>query len=188
MTYKEAKPHLKQGMRIKALTSECHLTKERIYTYDGINTFKQNGKHSCTFVDFNWQRFELEILTNSDGTPWVHPDQQMNCGCAFCYDDSFIFNEQATINNIISTYREQYINEPKAQKKGIIMNAIDKLKNLALSKEDRILRDEGLEDSNGKITEEAKQLMAEEMRDERWATRRLEIAKDLLKIKSEEKK
>lgn len=85
-----------------------------------------------------------------------------------------------------SAFTTLYFNEPQAQK-SIFMNIVDKIKNFKLSAEDRILRENGLEDDNGKITEEAKIMMHEELRDERWATRRLEIAADLLKIKAEEK-
>lgn len=55
------------------------------------------------------------------------------------------------------------------------------LKNALLSKTDRILREHGLEDENGKITNEAGKLMVTELAEARWLERREDIAKVLLK-------
>ena len=54
------------------------------------------------------------------------------------------------------------------------------LKNILLSATDKTLRAHGLEDDHGEMTTEAKTLMCEEVQEERWATRRLEIATQLL--------
>lgn len=99
---------------------------------------------------------------------------------------TFDLSKITWVGSIGSTEIET-INEPKAQK-GIFMNVIDKIKNFKLTKEDRILRENGLEDEDGKMTGLAGEMMSDEMIKERWATRRLEVAKDLLEIKNEELK
>jgi hypothetical protein len=91
-----------------------------------------------------------------------------------------------------AVYFDEVINngsvKPKAEsdRKGKPMNVIKKLKDLTLSKETRILRENGLEDECG-MTSDSRQMMMDELVEERWATRREAIAADLLKIKEEEK-
>ena len=67
------------------------------------------------------------------------------------------------------------------------MDIIKKIKDLTLSKEDRSLRENGFEDENGKPTGLALNMMNDELLAEKWSTRRTDIAKDLIKIKAEEK-
>lgn len=72
----------------------------------------------------------------------------------------------------------QFITKPK---QSFMSNIATTLKNALLSKTDRILREHGLEDENGKITNEAARLMLTELAEARWLERREDIAKVLLK-------
>jgi len=73
----------------------------------------------------------------------------------------------------------KYNNPPK---KSLMQNIKDVLKNALLSDTDRILRENNLEDEHGDMTTQAMDLMEEELYKERWATRRTEVAEQLLKI------
>jgi hypothetical protein len=77
MTYEEAKPFLKEGMTV------------RLWFYDGESYVKaiskiENDKlwgFSDKWLNENGYFHakpdaKIEILTNPDGTPWVHPDKQ----------------------------------------------------------------------------------------------------------------
>src|SRR3990167_11288343 len=68
--------------------------------------------------------------------------------------------------------------QPKT-KKYLMSNIIQKVKDLALSKVDRVLRANELESEYG-MTENARSLMLDEVAKERWVTRREEIAKALI--------
>ena len=59
--------------------------------------------------------------------------------------------------------------------------AIHTLKSLALSKTDRVLRENGLEDENGKMTSSAYNYMLEQLTEERWKEQREKIATTLSK-------
>lgn len=73
-------------------------------------------------------------------------------------------------------------------KKGFMSNIVQKIKDLALSDTDRILRKHNLEDNCSNPTEDAIGMMHDEIIKERWATRREAIAQDLAKIDAAEKK
>lgn len=73
------------------------------------------------------------------------------------------------------------------QKDKKTMNVADKIKNFLLSKEDRILRENNLEDDNGNPTTYAIDMMDDELSIERWGNRREEIAKNLLDIEKSKK-
>lgn len=182
MKYLEAKPFLKKGMTVIRTKGECCADEVngKPLQIDGFgDCVKPNGKH-CSFLE----DYELEILTNPDGSKWVHPLKAVEDYPMWMSSQSY-----SVLNDDINRYVQQLyktINEPKAQK-GIIMNVVDKIKNFKLTKEDRILRENGLEDEDGKMTESSIDMMDDEMIAERWATRRLQIAKDLLDIKAEEK-
>lgn len=189
---------------------------------------------------------ELEILTNPDGTRWVHPDQaqpKFKVGDKVritgrphkgkigilkphpCGDPSWfqidgygyqphelekiedetkassirpfefsapLFHEMFTDESVdYFRWFDTFIkptNEPQAQKPTNTMSIIKKLKDLTLSKEDRILREQGFEDENGRLSSVTSEMMHEEIIEERWSTRRIEVAKDLLTLKAEDKK
>ncbi len=78
------------------------------------------------------------------------------------------------------------LTEPEAQKEKT-MSLIKKLKDLTLDADSRILRKNGFEDDNGKMTEAAEDMMDDEIMNERWKARRAEIAADLRKLEEEEK-
>ena len=61
------------------------------------------------------------------------------------------------------------------------------LKNLILSAQEKVLRKNNLEDEHGEMTQESRDLMSEEMQEERWATRRDTIAKQLIEKEESEK-
>lgn len=73
-------------------------------------------------------------------------------------------------------------------KKSFLMNIVDKIKFAALKPTDKILRTEGLEDENGKMTSQAEEMMATELQEERWAARREAVAADIKAVRDEEKK
>jgi hypothetical protein len=80
MTYEEARPYLQVGSKIKMLNSDdgCHRDYPEIATVKSINesgvivNYHDGESHTETNLD-SW---ELEILKNPDGSPWVHPDKQ----------------------------------------------------------------------------------------------------------------
>lgn len=78
--------------------------------------------------------------------------------------------------------------ETTIKKKSFMSNIMQKLKDLTLSETDRLLREEGFEDENGKMTPQAEDLMDEELLNERWQKRREEVAANIKKIKEQEKK
>ena len=182
MKYLDAKPYLKEGMKIKIIKSRCcpeitgdTLIVEEVYE-SCVDT--NDGVHSPG--EYYPEDEEIEILTNPDGSKWCIHNSTGYGECMGCAQDL------AKVFNVPRSATESLTNEPKAQK-GLIMNVVGKIKNFKLTKEDRILRENGLEDEDGKITECAENMMDEEIMKERWATRRLEVAKDLLDIKNEDK-
>lgn len=66
-------------------------------------------------------------------------------------------------------------------RKSFMTKAIHTLKSLALSKTDRVLRENGLEDENGKMTSSAYNYMLEQLTEERWKEQREKIATTLSK-------
>jgi hypothetical protein len=68
--------------------------------------------------------------------------------------------------------------------KGIMSSIVKKLKDLALSEEDALLREYGFEDENGKMTQQAKDMMLEEMLQNKWNKRKEDVAAGLKKIKA----
>jgi len=177
------------------------------FCFEGIDT-----KGSFKTGIFNQADEELEILTEADGvTPWKYSrgidlgfNKCMSCYKGLCQcpqrqpDGSWkkeaiekAPEEGAEFNP--SMWRIGYYStgdgtSPTPKKKGFMSNIVEKIKNLKLSATDRVLRKHGLEDENGKATEEAARMMKEELLDERWASRREAIAADLTKIDEEEKK
>ncbi len=65
---------------------------------------------------------------------------------------------------------------------------VKKIKDLALSETDRSLREHGFEDESGQMTEQAENMMDEEILQERWKARREEVAQSIKTVKAEEKK
>jgi len=121
-----------------------------------------------------------------DDNYWASEVEKINKPKSFRYIPNY-FPELATYN---WNYQKIKIstNESLTQKaKKTMNNLVSKLKDLTLTKEERILREQGLEDEHGEMTGQAISMMHEEMEKERWASRRKEIAKDLLKLKEEEK-
>lgn len=75
----------------------------------------------------------------------------------------------------------------RPEKKTFMSQMIQKIKDLALSETDRILRKHGFEDENGKITKTTEELMLDELVTERWKTRREEVATSIKKVEENEK-
>lgn len=261
MKYEEAKPFLKEGMTVNITLAEDNGGSCLGIMKIGDTERFMNNSRGVEFPTNNghWIRpgDELEILTNPDGTPWVHPDKSIpydkakemkeysaqqfkvgdrvldkrkgkegilsdNSDC-LAYGDKHDFEIHYSIggnkdcidlvnlekiddepkgvtissDNINKTMLGMIdkmslrsmpiyqINEPQAQNTKE-MNIVKQLKDLVLNKESRILREKGFEDENGNPTELALNMMADELEEERFAARRLEIAKDLLKIKAED--
>lgn len=67
------------------------------------------------------------------------------------------------------------------------MNIIKQIKDLKLTKEARILREQGFEDENGKLTKLGADMMLDELLEEKWAERKMDVAKNLLEIKALDK-
>ena len=95
--------------------------------------------------------------------------------------DEIIFDEAHAID---WTLIEKPTNQPKTS---FMQSVAQTLKNLALSKVDRTLREHGLEDENGNMTHVAMDLMDDELQSERWKTRREEISEALAKADKEAK-
>ncbi len=120
--------------------------------------------------------FDQEVvLSKIDGEPrvWVtevNPDgtlgESHNCGCSF-WGDAVLITKN---------------------KKGIMENIVKRLKDLVLSKTDRLLRESEFEDENGKMTSMARDMMVDELVDAQWKARREDIATNLSSIKDEDKK
>lgn len=258
MRYEEAKQYLKEGMTI------CYVK------VGPCCAFENGDVGKIIFVDNRWkienefhllqtksegyfQEDEIEILTNPDGTPWVHPDKQKfkvgdrvmivkdgpenhsGKGVGYEFEIREISNnycrEKVGVSRGVRTSLLEKIEEPKTarevmmmstpsgiptffeefrklserkfekyylgvdfgyeskpKRKSFMSNIVEKIKNLKLSETDRILRKHGLEDENGRMTSEAMDLMDEELQQDRWKTRREEIAKDILAVESEDKK
>lgn len=199
MKYQDIKHLLKKGMTVNVITAKCgndsiHLGKQTLRV--GKQTLRDyhggTGEWSTDKAHFIDEDDELEIISNPDGSKWCNHNPSAYGECIGCAQDSINPYFSKPFNWIGSqAYSvpngaiESLTNEPKAQK-GFIMNVVDKIKNFKLTKEDRILRENGLEDEDGKMTGLAGEMMSDECVSERWATRRLEVAKDLLEIKNEE--
>ena len=67
------------------------------------------------------------------------------------------------------------------------MNIIKQIKDLKLTKAARILREQGFEDENGKLTKLGADMMLDELLEEKWAERKMDVAKNLLEIKALDK-
>lgn len=133
---------------------------EETLTWNGeiINIPRHRISYAATFID------TIGYPTNGI----VYADQ----------NDSLVGSVETPIN---------LINEPTmVQKvKNTMSSLVKKLKDLKLSAEDRILREEGLEDENGNLTYATLEMMQTELIEERWEARKSQIAKDLLKLKEE---
>jgi len=77
-------------------------------------------------------------------------------------------------------YADDSIQQPT---KSFMSTVITTLKNLTLSKEDKILRENGFENECGKPTEDTRKAMLEELADAQWATKRAQVANQLLEEK-----
>lgn len=96
--------------------------------------------------------------------------------------------DQIMDNTLLNNYPIWGIktNESLTQKVTKTMNSIvKKIKDLKLTESDRLLRKHGFEDENGNMTSEAMDLINEELQQERWDKRRLEIAADLKLVDQE---
>ncbi len=71
---------------------------------------------------------------------------------------------------------------------GTSSSIIRKIKDLVLTADDRILRKHGFEDSCGDTNGSARELMVSELVEERWKTRRADVAENLRTVEAEEKK
>lgn len=102
------------------------------------------------------------------------------------YSEKYMEKVEEETNQLI-TFNGEGVTTP-TPKKGFMSTIVQKIKDLALSETDRILRKYGLEDESRKKTETASEMMKNEMEDERWATRREDIASKLKQIDEQEKK
>lgn len=164
-------------MKIKILGNECCPEyKGKITTIVKVEKYFISTE-LCHVAGGEFTDEEVEILTNPDGTPWVEPNYKVVGSLTDMLPS--VWGLPDTLEGLRAL--NQQIKKP------IMTTIIEKLKNLTLSAEDRVLRKHGFEDENGKITGQAQRMMAAESADERWAKRRLEVAADLLKLDSEEK-
>lgn len=77
MTYEEAKPFLKEGIKVRVVKCNCgwdrcvgkHLIEATLGRCFGSPT---GWKYNDNDTEL-WATDELEILTNSDGSPWIGP-------------------------------------------------------------------------------------------------------------------
>lgn len=84
-------------------------------------------------------------------------------------------------------YRDETVEKLIKPKKTIMQNLVSKIKNLKLSPNDRVLRKHGLENECGEPTSTAQQMMLDELATQAWATRRDELAANLIELDKEEK-
>ena len=110
-------------------------------------------------------------------------------GSLIHWDSLQIYHDAKYLNSAINKpFYNLLDNESMTQKVSKTMSSIiKKIKDIKLSQEDRLLRKHGFEDEDGKMTSEAMDLMDEEIQQERWEKRRLEIAADLKLVEAQEK-
>lgn len=78
-----------------------------------------------------------------------------------------------------------YYKSLRTKTMGKILDVVEKIKNFKLSKVDKVLRANGLEDEHGKPTQLAKDMMMDELALDRWILRAEEVAKELIAIEEE---
>jgi len=96
-----------------------------------------------------------------------------------CYENGHIIYLS---NNALNYYSTDPGLTPEPKKGNFMTNIVKRIKDLALSETDRLLRQDGFEDKQGKMTEQARQMMREEMEEERWKANREEVAKKLKQL------
>jgi len=79
---------------------------------------------------------------------------------------------------LVSSLRYWHLANPPKQT--LMSKVTDTLKNLTLSKTDRILRENGFEDDCGNITHDTRKAMLTELATDHWKTKRDDVAKKLL--------
>jgi hypothetical protein len=198
MKYSEAEPFLKQGMKVRMTVCSCCSS-----SIGQIATVKPSLQYDCKWIieyknthhalDYNDKNEELEILENPGGSKWVHPEKiQKPKSATEVIMMNMVMDNIARMNHPPMFYGKslgELLMERKSPKRKSYMSSIvEKIKNLKLSETDRILRKHGFEDESGKMTEEAENLMDEEILQERWLKRREEIATDIKSVEESDKK
>lgn len=184
MKYSEAKQYLKEGMtvRITKWTNGAGLHHAEgveepiIHLYEG-------GFETAKYGVWERDGDEFEILTNPDGSPWVNPNELYVLDEQFYDINTWVKNYYGIKQLSMSDWA--YSVAPK--KPTFMSSIVRKIKDLTLSADDRILRKHDFEDENGKVTESALTMMEDELAEERWNTRRTEVAEQLRKVEAEDK-
>ena len=135
---------------------------------------------------------EYIVITGIDSTLYrygIYSGSKKVKDCYACFqDDDLESFEEPKNEPEVSSSTWHVTNQPINPKKhNFMIDIIQQLKDLTLSAEDRILRDYGFETLDKKMTDLAHNMMREELTEERWAARRLEVAENLLKLKDEKK-
>jgi hypothetical protein len=154
-------------------------------TFENICNGKMMGAYDTNSPDFGgiWED-ELELVDNQNYIITdISPDQmEFNNSLPKFADEQFIRDYKTYIK--ITNLNNKF-NEPQAQRKGFMTSIVDKIKNLALSATDRVLRKHNFEDENGKMTDLAREMMTQEAQEALWATRREAVSADLTKLDEE---
>jgi hypothetical protein len=157
------------------------------------NWYSGNKDVQIHYWDYEKEKSTITFGVLSNSISYGNTDYNKVEGYTIISTDEFFGREvllSTTLTTSTSTSNDAFSGTVCWENKESIkqneqMNIIKKIKDLALSKEDRILRENGFEDENGKATEVAFDMIYEEIVEKEWQARRADVASKLLEIKND---
>jgi len=118
MQFKEAKPFLKEGMKVRIVRSYFKFNGEELVNKRGVESvvrrIDEEGETHLENDDILYRGDELEILTNPDGSPWVHPERttlteaNSRDGVRALEKNKVAFYDEANVSSEWESYYNQY--------------------------------------------------------------------------------